>query len=180
MMDILNCDKDNFFEFQNVTRKIHKDLYIFLYSMCEDNYIVKDAMRNVLLKGYKRFNTFNTIEDFKICLFKIAKLEMNNIIKKNNRYNDRSIELYKTITVDKRNYGNQQDKLVKKDTKEMIMEAVESLDKNLREIMILKYYYNLSFEKIAEIQECDINIIKLNHKNAKWAIKEYLCEAFDI
>ena len=168
MRDTLNYDKDCFFEFEKLAREVHKDLYIFLYSMCEDNYIVKDAIRNALIKGYKSFQTFENVEDFKSWMFRMGKLEIKNI------------EIPKNISSYEKDEENQQEKLLKKDTKNMIMEAIESLNIDLREIIILKYYYNLSFEKIAEIQGTDVNTIESNHMSAKWAIKDYLCEVFNI
>jgi len=165
MKDILNYDEGSFLEFEKGSRWIHKDLYIFLYSICEDNYIVKDTLRSIFIKGYERFNTFKNIEDFKIWMFKMGKQEV--------------IER-KSIYIIKDAQENEEEKLVKKDTINMILDAIESLNNDLREIIILKYYYDLSYEKIAEIQLTDLNTVKSNYMSAKLAIKNYLCEAFNI
>ena len=180
MRDILNYDEDCFCEFEKLARGVHKELYIFLYSMCEDNYIVKDAIRGALIKGYKSFHTFENTEEFKSWIFRMGNLEMNKIIEKNKEYHRKTIEITEHELNKKKIQEKEKDKLLKKDTKEMIMEAIESLNIDLREIIILKYYYKLSLEKIAEIQGTDVNTIDSNHMSAKWAIKDYLCKAFSI
>ena len=86
MSDNLNCKKDSFLEFENLAQTVHKDLYIFLYSMCKDNEIANDALQNALIKGYKCFHTLKNVKDFKSWMFTIGKREMYTIIQKNKTF----------------------------------------------------------------------------------------------
>lgn len=93
MSDNFNCDRDSFLEFENLAQIVHKDLYIFLYSMCKDNELANDALQNALIKGYKNFHTLKNTLDFKSWMFTIGKRELYTIIRKNKKHYVESIEI---------------------------------------------------------------------------------------
>jgi len=176
----LNCDKDSFLEFENLAQVVHKDLYVFLYSMCKDNEIANDALQNAFIKGYKSFHTLKNIQDFKSWMFTIGKREMYTIIQKNKKNHVENIDISVNANIVKETQVNPEEEFLINEKKKMVMQAIESLKEDLRAVILMKYYHNLSFEKIAEIQGINVNTIRSKHMRAKRYIKEYLCKTYSI
>lgn len=176
----LNCDKENFSEYENLAQTIHKDLYVFLYSMCKDNEIANDALQNAFIKGYKSFHTLKNIQNFKSWMFTIGKREVYTIIQKNKKHLVENIESTVNSHIVNDAQENPEEEFLIKEKKKMVMKAIESLKEDLKEVILMKYYHNLSFEKIAKIQGINVNTIRSKHMRAKRYIKEYLHDTYSI
>ncbi|MCM1989240.1 RNA polymerase sigma factor [Oceanirhabdus seepicola] len=176
----LNCESESFLEFESLAQTVHKDLYVFLYSMCKDNEIANDALQNAFIKGFKSFNTLKDTEDFKSWMFTIGKREMFTILQKNKKHQAENLEMVTNDKVIMETKENPEEEYLVKEKKKMVMNAIESLKEDMREIILMKYYHNLSFEKIAKIQGINVNTIRSKHMRAKGYIKEYLCKTDSI
>ncbi|WBW96579.1 RNA polymerase sigma factor [Oceanirhabdus sp. W0125-5] len=176
----LNCEKDSFLEFEKLAQTVHNDLYIFLYSMCKDNEIANDALQNAFMKGYKSFHTLKNTDDFKSWIFTIGKRELFTIIQKNKRHHSENIETVTKGNILMESQQNPEEEYLVKEKKKIVMKAIESLKEDLQEIILMKYYHNISFEKIAKIQGINVNTIRSKHMRAKRYIKEYLYDTHGI
>lgn len=64
--------------------------------------------------------------------------------------------------------------LEKAEAEKGIMEAFENLPETLRETMILRHINNMSYEKIAELQECKEGTVKSRIARGREILREYL------
>lgn len=67
-----------------------------------------------------------------------------------------------------------ENKIIKLETRKTVIEAIENLNKNHREVIILYEFYNLSYEDIAKKLNCPLGTIKSRIYTAKKILAQNL------
>lgn len=163
-------------EFESHIIKIHDELYLFLYKYFYNEAYTKDALQNTLIKAYKNYGSLNEKEKFKSWIFTIGKREALNIIKSLSREKKVNIDELNENFIDDNSFDLPETSILNKELKKGIMDAVNSLNDDLRQIVILKYYMEMSFEDISKIYDINVNTIRSRHFRAKKYIHKYITE----
>lgn len=129
---------------------------------------VEDAISNCILNAYKNINKLKKEEYFKTWLIRILINECNNILRKNK--NVEYIEDYECVKND----------FYKDEYKDVdLHKAINSLKENLKEVIILYYYDDISQSDIAKILDINEATVRTRLFRAKEKLREILKENFE-
>lgn len=114
----------------------------------------------VFYKAFRGIKNFNENKDFFPWLIKIARNEGINFIRKNRNYEERDIDSFE----DDSNFE-----------RDIILEdALKKLNENDREIILLFYQQDLSYEEIANILNISLENVKVRIFRAKEKLRKLL------
>lgn len=138
-----NGDKDAY-------GKLYKEYYKRIHRYCKANLyredVVEDVCQEVFIRAWKALGTF-LLKDggtFQAFLFRIAR---NLIIDLSRKKKEFSLETYQEIAVDE----DLEEKLDKKDSFEKVKYALSKLKDIDRQLIILRYFEELSHAEVAKI-----------------------------
>ncbi len=173
MLEKNGAEKDKDEDFENQVKAIHDQLYLFIYSLIHENELAKDALQNTLLTAYTHYGSLKDKTKFKSWIFTIGKREAIRLSTISKRYVPSAMDDYNVISI-RNNDALPEDSILNCEMKEKIREAINSLKEELKEIVILKYYHDVSFEQIAKMKDINVNTVRSRHMRAKKRISEYL------
>lgn len=170
----VNEKKEKLEDFENQVKLIHDQLYIFIYSFVHEKELAKDALQNTLLAAYNHYDSLKDKSKFKSWIFTIGKREVVRLSTTSKKYVPSEMNDYNVISMNNNLEPLPEDLVLNHELKGMIEEAIKSLKKELKEIIILKYYHDISFEQIAKMYHLNVNTVRTRHMRAKKKINEYL------
>jgi RNA polymerase sigma-70 factor (ECF subfamily) len=178
-------DRDAFRELvENYQRKV----YSICYGMLKDNDDALDVSQEVFVKVYRYLEKFNHQSSFYTWLYRITHNTCIDYIRKNTRvrkveYDDRigrdADEIEGGEHVLPSTLGLNPDKVYgRKELREKMLEALETLSEKHRTILILREVEGLSYEEMAEVLNISKGTVmsRLYHARRYFqdAIEEYL------
>lgn len=163
-------------EFEEHIKQIHDELYLFLYKYFYNEVYTRDALQNTLLKAYENYGSLKEKVKFKSWIFTIGKREALNIIRKLEVERKSSVDELDENIIDDEKFDLPEEILLHRELKNGIMDAINNLNDDLRQIVILKYYKEMSFEEISKIYDINVNTIRSRHLRAKKYIHKYIIE----
>lgn len=161
-------------DFENQVKIIHDELYIFLYSFIHEENFTKDVLQNTLIKAYNHYDSLNDKSKFKSWIFTIGKREAMTELNKTKQHATNDINENNVICITEDSDMIPEDAVLNKELKRNIIEAINNLKAELKEVILLKYYNGISFEKIAEMNNINVNTVRSRHMRAKKYLSEYL------
>lgn len=157
---------------ENITL-IHKDLYRFIYSIARHRQTSEDILQNTLLAAFKGMEAIKNPESFKSWIFTIAKRESLAIIKRNTKEVP-SEDILLDISAPRNEEESPEEQVLSGEDAESVVRAVNKLREELRQVLNLHYYNDLSFTEIAQVIGVNENTVRTWHMRAKKEIAEYL------
>lgn len=161
-------------DFENQVKLIHNQLYVFIYSFVGEKELAKDALQNTLLAAYNNYFSLKDKAKFKSWIFTIAKRETMRLSITSKKYVPSEINDFNVISMSSNLEPLPEDSVLNDELKEKVKDAINSLKKDLKEIIILKYYHDISFEHIAKMNNINVNTVRTRHLRAKQSINQYL------
>lgn len=161
-------------EFENQVKIIHDELYIFLYSFIHEENLTKDVLQNTLIKAYNHYDSLNDKCKFKSWIFTIGKREAMTALNMNKCHAIKDIDENNVICITEDSDMIPEDAILNSELKRSITEAINNLKAELKEVILLKYYHGISFEKIAQINNINVNTVRSRHMRAKKYLSDYL------
>lgn len=170
--------KDSIKQFEALLEPIYIDLYKLIFVMVKNKIVADDAMQNTLMAAYVNFHQLKDINKFRTWIFTIAKNEVFKIFKKYNRRNESHIN---EITMCDINaiHDSIEEMVIKNETRDQLINIINQLENGYREVIILRYYCDLSFKEISEILDINPNTIRTKHRRAKQNIFNKLIDIGD-
>lgn len=152
----------------------YKQLYLYVYSMCKNKTVAEDLTQDTFLKAILSLN--NNHQNVQAWLFLVAKNLCINYIKKN-----RETLNFKELDSVQDSALSPIDKIISDDRNRHLMEAIDKLPDNKKQVLQLQYFGGLSQKEIAQIMNLTPNNIRVISMRAKAELKKYLEEAhYDI
>lgn len=155
--------------FEIIIMEVIDDLYKVAYCILRNEEDASDAISNTTLKAYEKIKTLKYVEFFKTWITKILINECNSLLKQRKKivyidnYTERAEDTYINInsemSIDIRN-------------------AMEILDDELQQLVILYYFDDLCIEEIAEIQKVPIGTIKSRLARARKILAKELINGY--
>lgn len=158
--------------FKELITPYYDHLYKFVYCIVRNKILADDIFQTVLLKGYNYLYQLDNINSFKAWIFSIARNEALCTLKKYSREICVDIMDYENI-IDNDNFFPEE-YTIRNELKNAVIEAINSLDSEDREIIILRYYTGLKFEEISKLLNINYNTIRTRHKTIKNKLYKYL------
>lgn len=152
-------------QFKEIYRRYYKMVFNYFkrYVYYLPDQILEELSDDVFMKIYENINTLKDVYSFKRWVFQIAhNIAVNHLRKKKKRYvSEKHLE---TVEDDRINI---EEKYLKKELEDILYREISRLNDKEREIIVLKYFQNLTFEEISDI-------IKMSVPKLKYKLKKSL------
>ena len=161
-----------------------KPVYNFVYRIVLDRSEADDAVQETFLKLWRNIGKYKEDENFKSWLYRIARNTAIDSLRKKNRKkpiafsflggnDDTPIE--ETIA----DPAPLPDELVAlAENKELVESLLKNLSPSDREIIVLKYAEQMTFNEIGEILGEPLNTVKSRHRRALLKLREFLLKLY--
>lgn len=156
---------------QQVYHKYHREIYLYLYSLCKNHEVAEDLTQETFLKAMLSLS--ETHANIRAWLYLVARNSYFNYSKKENRnvlldegemesafYVDSAKETLERILTDER--------------RRLLYQALKKLDERSREILTLQYFCNLSQKEIAALLKLNPENVRVLSYRGKRRLKEYM------
>ena len=143
----------------------YKDVYRTVYYITRDKELSKDLTNEAYLKAYCKLETLDDINNFKQWICVIAA----NLAKNHIRKQSKILSYYPMETLESTHTTEDIviESIGKEDIKERVRTALKQLSPNAKEIIILRYYHNLTYEELEKTLLLKKGTVKSRLKRAK-------------
>lgn len=164
---VLHSDKNHFiFIVKDYEEKLSR--YIKRFINNEEDII--DILQNVFVKTYQNLNDFNFEYKFNSWIYRIAHNETVNYLKKNKKIGISFIDIdliSNTLFAKESSDEN----ILGKENKDKIEKVLDKLDIKYREILVLNFFEDMSYDEISDILKIPISTVGTRVRRAKEKLK---------
>jgi len=170
--EFLNGNKEFFSQIIHNFQKQVFDLCVHFLSTPQE---AEDATTEIFIKVYKSLNSFNSNYKFSSWIYKIAINHVNDILRKKKR--EKKYLLSEFFNTMKQTEPKTPDSVfLKKIETKKLKQALRSISINYQTTLMLKYYYEFSYQQISEIMDIPVNTIGSLIFRGKRELREKLKE----
>jgi RNA polymerase sigma-70 factor, ECF subfamily len=148
--------------YRELVKRYRNKMFAYLYRMVGNKDEVEDLLQNVFIKVYRNINRFDTERKFSSWIYRIAHNEAVNYLKKKGRKHFVSLEDIET-TKDKLDTASLAkspiDAWISKELKKEMLEALDKLPPKYKEVLILRYFLDKSYDEMSEILGKPVNTV---------------------
>ncbi len=152
----MKTESEKIIQFTLIYNRHKKGLYNFLLRLSGDVMVAEDITQNVFVKLFENYEMINNPESANFWLFKAARNEFYNYYKRNNK----QTEISETLLSTKRDEFELETFVEMKEMKKIILNELEKMEFEQKEVYLLKEYGGLSYKEIAETLTIDVNLVK--------------------
>jgi len=158
-----------------------KQILNFSYKLVGNRKDAEDVTQEVFLKVWKNLNKFDLEKNFKTWIFAIARNTCIDFLRKKKEIpfskfdNEEGDNVLEDSLVDKELKPDEV--FIVTENKEKIENALSKISFIQKEVIILRYMNELSFNEISEILNIHLNTIKSHHNRALIKMKSILSAA---
>lgn len=170
--------------FERLLKKYEKYVCTTVYSVIRNRDESFDVAQEVFLKVYHNIGTFKGESSFSSWLYRIAKNTAFDYLRKNKNHrknvsltfeNDKGEEAYIEV-VDTSDKSSPEKCILKKESSDILYEALDEINPQHKEIIELRYLGEYSYEEIAEILSLEPGTVKSRLFRAREALRTKLSE----
>jgi len=152
--------------FEVLIERYQDKIYGMILQMTDDREMAKDLTQDVFVKAYTGLRGFNFKYRFFSWLYRIALNETISGMKARRRFE--SLEKAGELAAE----DNEQHDGSESGTR--LKQALRELKSDYRSLILLKYYFGLSYDDMAETLEISVSKVKDRLFNARMALREKL------
>ncbi len=158
--------------FTQLVRRYQEKIYWVCRRMLKSHEDADDVVQNVFIKAHHGLMSFNGESEFYTWLYRIATNETINFLRTQNVRRAEPIDdmLQEPAATE----AAPIEELERREEKELIAEAIELLPERQKQVFMMRYYDELSYEEIAEILGTSVGGLKANYFHAFKKIEVYL------
>jgi len=162
--------------FGQLVQKYQNKIFGYIYKIVGHKEEAEDIVQETFIKVYKNLNSFDADRKFSSWLYRISHNEAINYIKKNKRnaelYFEDNDYLFNQLKYEK----DLLRELTVKEDFNNLKKALAKLPLKYREVIVLKYLEEKSYEEIAKILKQPINTIGTRLRRAKKNLQELISQ----
>ena len=148
--------------YSEIIERYQGKLFAYLFRLIGNREEAEDLLQDVFIKAYKNINSYDTSRKFSSWIYRIAHNEAVNFIKR--RYLKKFISWEDiSSTKDKMEAKSMDDGpdeiWLKKESTEGVGEAIQKLPLKYRQVLLLRYFSDKSYEEISEILGKPLNTV---------------------
>jgi RNA polymerase sigma-70 factor (ECF subfamily) len=127
--------------------------------MLNDKMRADDVVQDVFIKLYENLNNIHNKQSIQFWLFKTARNEMMSFLRntKNKKFISESVDIEKFEIENKDSLAEE---IENRELKKLILDELDSMNEDFREVFVLKEYSGFSYKEIASLLEIDENLVK--------------------
>lgn len=168
LVDIVREKNPEYYE--EIIGRYQGKLFAYLYRLIGEKEEAEDLLQDVFIKAFRNLKSYDTSRKFSSWIYRIAHNEAVNHIKRKSLKRFIPLESI-TSTKDKLEASspeeNPQMSWIRKETSKEVDEAIKRLPLKYRQVLVLRYYSDKSYEEISEILDKPINTVGTLIKRAK-------------
>lgn len=139
-------------------------LYNYIYRMVYNHADAEDILQEVFLKIFKNIERIDFSKNYKSFIYKVARnLTLDFLGKRKDKYE-----------LDEEAMGGEDISHRKIETKDRMEKALQSISREEREIIVLKYIQELKISEISEIIKIPENTVKVRIFRAVRKMRKYI------
>lgn len=156
-------------DYQMIYQMFHHRVYQTAYFVVKDPHLAHDVLQETFLKAFKKLDTLSDLDKIGPWLGVIATRTAIDFIRKNSNRN--GIPTEDVLLLEKselKEIVSPVEEVVEKQMLQTeLFSKIQELKPECREILVLKYYYDLTDREIASSLELNIGTVKSRHHRAK-------------
>jgi RNA polymerase sigma-70 factor, ECF subfamily len=163
--------------YRELVKRYEKKLFAYLYRLVGNREEAEDLLQNVFVKVYRNIESYDTQKKFSSWIYRIAHNEAVNFLKKRSKRHLISIEDVQTSKdkLEITDTGKSPiDAWISKELKKEMDEALEKLPPKYKEVLMLRFYFDKSYEEMSEILGRPINTVGTLLNRAKKKLMEIM------
>ena len=118
--------------------------------------IAEDIVQSVFLKFYENFENIKNLESANFWLFRTARNEYYNYYRKNKH----KTEIDENLLKNRKDEYELETYIEIKEMKTLILNELNKMDEDQKEVYLLKEYGGLSYKEISETLAIDVKLVK--------------------
>lgn len=141
-----------------LTRKYYKQIYAFVYRKVGDKETAYDLTQEIFMKVIQRIQSYANKGSFKSWLFSIAVNHCRDYWRSADyRHSSKQTELPESIPSNQKSVPYI---FERKETREQVKEAINSLPEYQKEAVILRYFHQMQIKEIAKVTNTNDSTVK--------------------
>lgn len=174
---VKGCQAGDKEAFRELFQTIENKALATAYFLCGDKGLAEDILQETYLKCFSEINKLENPKAFKAWFFRILMRTGWQMAKKQSKIIPLEINSdNETLFFDQIHYSKNE--IDTYELKALIQQIVNNLSDNLKEVVILYYYNDMSIEEIAKITGCFKATVKSRLFYARSALKKQLNNCF--
>ena len=165
--------------FNEIVERYSKKLYFLCLKMLQNEKDAEDTVQTIFLKAYMSISRFEEKSSISTWLYRIGVNVCTDLLRK--RKKETVTSLY-SINSEEEEYAleipdekeNVEDAVIKKERKQALYEAINTLKPKQKQFIILRDIEGLSYEEIADILKLNTGTVKSGINRARQALLEKL------
>jgi len=154
---------------EKLLKKYERYIFNTALGFFKDSFIAADAAQEAMIKIYQNLNQFRFESSFKTWIFRITTNTCKDIARKHK--NEISIDLVKDPRIQDETPDSALDS---KEQRTDIINAIQSLDDDHRNVIILRELNGQSYDQIASTLDISVGTVKSRIYRARGQLKEIL------
>ena len=158
---------------QQIYHKYHKEIYLYLYSLCKNHEVAEDLTQEAFLKAILSLSDKHT--NVRAWLYMVARNLYFNYSKKENRnilLDEDEIKMEEKLCVD--SAKEVLERIFTDERRRLLYQALKKLDERTREVLTLQYFCNLPQKEIAALLKLNPENVRVLSYRGKKRLKEYM------
>lgn len=166
----LICQKDQEL-FSEIVRRYQNKLFFYIKKYIWNAHDAEDICQDVFLKVFRNLQGFDIRRKFSSWIYRISHNETINFIRFNSRVKIDSLDQNEYLKNTLGNWDRLEEKLDRKENLKNFKKIVDTLPLKYRDVLILKYYEEKSYEEMSDILRKPVNTIGTLVNRAKLKLK---------
>ena len=168
--EMLKLQQGNETAFENIYNDTKRGLFAFLLSMTRDYHLAEDAAQETFCRVLDKLHTLKDVTNIKPWITKIAVNICKDKLKKKS---------HTEVVTDYDNFNSPVNIAENLESRITVFLALQTLPVELREVVILYFYQELTQKEIAKILKVPETTVAYRLRSAKSKLKDYLREGYD-
>lgn len=161
-------------KYSEVIQRYQGKLFAYLYRLIGDREEAEDLLQDVFIKVFKNLNNYDAERKFSSWIYRIAHNEAVNHIKR--KYLKKFISWEDVVSSKDKLETSVEDSpdssWMRRETVKEVDEAINKLPIKYRQVLVLRYYSDKSYEEIGEILKKPVNTVGTLINRAKKKLYE--------
>lgn len=157
--------------FEAIVNRYEMTILKFIYSMIKDKEASEDITQEVFITVYNKLDTFDNKYKFSNWILRIAKNKCIDYVRKYRKINEENIDDVKSMAITSKEISPEQT-LEFKETKRAIEEYINRLEHMDRQIIMLRYLKEVTFNDISKILDISESAVKRRYYKIRAEFKK--------
>ena len=162
--------KGNTLSFGELVKKYEKFVYNTAYAFLLNREDAFDVSQNSFIKAWRNISSFEEKSSFSTWIYRITVNSAKDFLVSKNK--NSTLEIDEQV----KDLSSPESEYIKKESLSNIEMAINSLEEDLKEVVLLREIEELSYNEISEVLEIELGTVKSRLSRARAKLREVLLE----